>query len=115
MDAHLTPANRARIRSAASELPLDAWLALAAAPVADMEDVRTRQVWETVARALGVVRPWSLHRQSGPVATHDGRIPRRAPREEIMRMQELAHFEAAALSFVGRLSMNGSCRFRLAQ
>jgi hypothetical protein len=30
-------------------------------------------------------------------------------------MQELAHFEAAALSFVGRLSMNGSCRFRLAQ
>jgi hypothetical protein len=60
MDAHLTPANRARIRSAASELPLDAWLALAAAPIADMEDARTRQVWETVARALGVVR------QGGP-------------------------------------------------
>jgi hypothetical protein len=60
MDAHLTPANRARIRSAANELPLDAWLALAAAPVADMDDVRTRQVWETVARALGVVR------QGGP-------------------------------------------------
>jgi hypothetical protein len=60
MDAHLTPANRARIRSAASELPLDAWLALAAAPVADMADVGTRQVWETVARALGVVR------QGGP-------------------------------------------------
>jgi hypothetical protein len=60
MDAHLTPANRARIRSAASELPLDAWLALAAAPVADMEQIGTRQVWETVARALGVVR------QGGP-------------------------------------------------
>src|SRR5262249_52022608 len=27
MDAHLTPANRASIRSAATELPLDAWLA----------------------------------------------------------------------------------------
>jgi hypothetical protein len=60
MDTHLTPANRAGIRSAAKELPLDAWLALAAAPVADMEQVDTRQVWETVVRALGVVR------QGGP-------------------------------------------------
>jgi hypothetical protein len=60
MDAHLTPANRARIRSAARELPLDAWLALAAVPVADMEGIRTRHVWQTVARALGVVR------QGGP-------------------------------------------------
>ena len=60
MDAHLTPANRAGIRSAATELPLDAWLALAAAPVEDMERSDTRQVWETVVRALGVVR------QGGP-------------------------------------------------
>jgi hypothetical protein len=60
MDAHLNPANRARIRSAARELPLDAWLALAAVPTADMDDPRTRQVWEAVARALGVVR------QGGP-------------------------------------------------
>ncbi len=60
MDAHLTPANRAGIRSAATELPLDAWLALAAAPVEDMEGSDTRQVWETVVRALGVVR------QGGP-------------------------------------------------
>jgi hypothetical protein len=35
---------------------------------------------------------------------HDGHIPRRAPREEIMRMQERAHLGAAALSFVGRLA-----------
>jgi hypothetical protein len=56
MDAHLTPANRAHIRSAATELPLDAWLALAAAPLADMEDVRTR---------VGVL-PKTVHRrQSG--------------------------------------------------
>jgi hypothetical protein len=60
MDAHLTPSNRASIRSAANELPLDAWLALAAAPVADMADTGTRQVWETVVRALGIVR------QGGP-------------------------------------------------
>jgi hypothetical protein len=60
MDAHLTPSNRASIRSAANELPLDAWLALAAAPVADMDDTGTRQVWETVVRALGIVR------QGGP-------------------------------------------------
>jgi hypothetical protein len=60
MDAHLTPANRASIRSAAKELPLDAWLALAAAPTVDMEQTDTRQVWETVVRALGVVR------QGGP-------------------------------------------------
>jgi hypothetical protein len=60
MDAHLTPANRASIRSAAKELPLDAWLALAAAPPADMEQTDTRQVWETIVRALGVVR------QGGP-------------------------------------------------
>jgi hypothetical protein len=60
MDAHLTPANRASIRSAARELPLDAWLALAAAPIADMDQIETRQVWETVVRALGVVR------QGGP-------------------------------------------------
>ena len=56
MDAHLTPANRASIRSAATELPLDAWLALAAAPIADMDQSDTRQVWETVVRALSVVR-----------------------------------------------------------
>jgi hypothetical protein len=60
MDAHLTPANRAGIRSAATELPLDAWLALAAAPVSDMDRPETRQVWETVVRALGIVR------QGGP-------------------------------------------------
>ena len=60
MDAHLTPANRASIRSAARELPLDAWLALAAAPTADMDQLDTRQVWETVVRALGVVH------QGGP-------------------------------------------------
>ena len=60
MDAHLTPANRASIRSAATELPLDAWLALAAAPIADMDQSDTRQVWETVVRALSVVR------QGGP-------------------------------------------------
>jgi hypothetical protein len=60
MDAHLTPSNRASIRSAANELPLDGWLALAAAPVTDMDDTRTRQVWETVVRALGIVR------QGGP-------------------------------------------------
>ena len=60
MDAHLTPANRASIRSTATELPLDAWLALAAAPVSDMNDPNTRRVWETIVRALGVVR------QGGP-------------------------------------------------
>jgi len=60
MDAHLTPASRASIRSAATELPLDAWLALASAPVADTEQPETRQVWETVVRALGVMR------QGGP-------------------------------------------------
>ncbi len=60
MDAHLSPANRASIRSAATELPLDAWLALAAAPPEDMERPDTRQVWETVVRALGGVR------QGGP-------------------------------------------------
>jgi hypothetical protein len=64
IDAHLTPANRASIRSAATELPLDAWLALASAPVADMEQSETRQVWETVVRALGVVR------QGGPSVGH---------------------------------------------
>jgi hypothetical protein len=60
MDAHLTPANRASIRSAAKELPLDAWIALSAAPVADIDRPDTRQVWETIVRALGVVR------QGGP-------------------------------------------------
>jgi hypothetical protein len=60
MDAHLSPANRASIRSAARELPLDAWLALAAAPKEDTDQLETRQVWETAVRALGVVR------QGGP-------------------------------------------------
>jgi hypothetical protein len=60
MDAHLTPDNRASIRSAATDLPLDAWLALAAAPVSDMNDPNTRRVWETIVRALAVVR------QGGP-------------------------------------------------
>jgi hypothetical protein len=60
IDAHLTPANRASIRSAARELPLDAWLALAAAPKEDMDRLETREVWATVIRALGVVR------QGGP-------------------------------------------------
>jgi hypothetical protein len=60
MDAHLTPANRASIRSTATDLPLDAWLALAAAPVSDMNDPNIRRVWETIVRALGVVR------QGGP-------------------------------------------------
>ena len=60
MDAHLTPANRASIRSAATELPVDAWLALAAAPVSDMDDPKIRPVWETIVRALSVVR------QGGP-------------------------------------------------
>ena len=60
MDAHLTPANRASIRSAAGDLPLDAWLALAAAPKDDMDRLETRRVWETTIRALGAVR------QGGP-------------------------------------------------
>jgi len=60
MDRHLSPDNRASIRSAARELPLDAWIALAAAPAAEMDQPGTRQVWETVVRALGVVR------QGGP-------------------------------------------------
>jgi hypothetical protein len=60
MDAHLTPANRASIRSAAKELPLDAWIALSAAPISDIDRPDTRQVWETIVRALGVVR------QGGP-------------------------------------------------
>ena len=60
MDAHLTPTNRASIRSAATELPIDAWLALAAAPVSDMNHLKTRLVWETIVRALAVVR------QGGP-------------------------------------------------
>jgi hypothetical protein len=60
MDAHLSPANRAGIRSAARELPLDAWLALAAAPKEDTDQPETRQVWEAGVRALGVVR------QGGP-------------------------------------------------
>jgi hypothetical protein len=56
MDAHLTPANRAGIRSAAGELPLDAWLALAAAPKEDVDRLETRLVWEATVRALGAVR-----------------------------------------------------------
>jgi hypothetical protein len=60
MDAHLTPTNRASIRSAATDLPVDAWLALAAAPASDMDGPKTRLVWETIVRALGVVR------QGGP-------------------------------------------------
>jgi hypothetical protein len=60
MSLHLTPSNRASIRSAATELPIDAWLALAAAPVSDMDEPSTRQVWEAIVRALGVVR------QGGP-------------------------------------------------
>jgi hypothetical protein len=56
MDLHLTPSNRASIRSSATDLPIDAWLALAAAPVSDMNELKTRLVWETVVRALGVVR-----------------------------------------------------------
>jgi hypothetical protein len=60
MDAHLTPANRASMRSAAAELPLDAWIALAAAPSEDMGQPETRRVWETVVRALGIIR------QGGP-------------------------------------------------
>ena len=60
MDNGLTPANRASIRSAATELPLGAWLVLAATPKSDMDDPKTRQVWEAVVRALGVVR------QGGP-------------------------------------------------
>ena len=60
MDAHLTPTNRASIRSAATDLPVDAWLALAAAPVSDMDDPKIRPVWEAIVRALSVVR------QGGP-------------------------------------------------
>jgi hypothetical protein len=60
MDAHLTPNNRASIRSSATELPIDAWLAFAAVPAADMDEPDTRQVWETIVRALSVVR------QGGP-------------------------------------------------
>jgi len=56
MDLHLTPSNRATIRSSANDLPIDAWLALAAAPVSDMDELKTRLVWETVVRALCVVR-----------------------------------------------------------
>jgi hypothetical protein len=66
IDAHLTPANRASIRSAARKLPLDAWLALAAAPKDDMDRLETREVWATVIRALGVVR------QGGPSAAVRG-------------------------------------------
>ncbi len=60
MDAHLTPSNRASIRSAATELPIAAWLVLAAVPAADMDEANTRLVWETIVRALSVVH------QGGP-------------------------------------------------
>ena len=71
MDAHLTPTNRASIRSAATELPIDAWLALAAAPVSDMNHLKTRLVWETdpFERLLscGRVAPTSAKSWQGPI------------------------------------------------
>ena len=60
MDAHLTPDNRARIRSAATNLPLDAYVALAEVPADEMEQLVTRRVWETAIRGLSVVH------QGGP-------------------------------------------------
>jgi len=56
MDAHLTPDNRARLRSAGRTLPLDAYVALAAVPASETENPATMSVWQTVVRALGNVR-----------------------------------------------------------
>jgi hypothetical protein len=60
MDAHLTPDNRARLRSAGRALPLDAYVALAAVPASETDNPATMSVWQTVVRALGDIR------QGGP-------------------------------------------------
>jgi hypothetical protein len=56
MTKHLTPDNRASIRSAARELPLAAYIALAAVPASEMDNPASRRVWEAGVRALGVVQ-----------------------------------------------------------
>jgi hypothetical protein len=55
IDSHLTPSSRARIRSSATELPLDAYIAMAAAPASETNDPGARRVWEAAIRALSVV------------------------------------------------------------
>jgi hypothetical protein len=52
----ITPDNRASIRSAARELPLAAYIALAAVPAEQMENPATRRLWEAVVRALGNIQ-----------------------------------------------------------
>jgi len=56
MDAHLTPDNRARLRSAGPALPLDAYIALAAVPASETDNPATMAVWQTAVRALGIIR-----------------------------------------------------------
>ena len=56
MDAHLTPDNRARLRSAGTALPLDAYVALATVPASETDNPATMSVWQTVVRALGSIR-----------------------------------------------------------
>jgi hypothetical protein len=56
MDAHLTPDNRARLRSAGTALPLDGYAALAAVPANETDNSATMSVWQTAVRALGVIR-----------------------------------------------------------
>lgn len=56
MDAHLTPDNRARLRSAGTVLPLDAYAALAAVPASETDNPATMSVWQAVVRALGSIR-----------------------------------------------------------
>jgi hypothetical protein len=56
MNGHLTPDNRARLRSAGTALPLDAYVALAAVPASETDSPATMSVWQTTVRALGVIR-----------------------------------------------------------
>jgi len=60
MDGHLTPDNRARIRSSATTLPLDAYIALAVAPARETAIPQSLRVWEAAVRALAVMH------QGGP-------------------------------------------------
>src|SRR5260221_13063113 len=60
MDEHLSTPMRATLLSAATELRAAGCFALAAAPASDMDEPKTRMIWETIVRALGVVR------QGGP-------------------------------------------------
>lgn len=60
MDHHLTPDNRARLRSAGATLPLDGYVALATVPASETDTPATMSVWQTAVRALGVIR------QGGP-------------------------------------------------